>query len=304
MIIPLTAKGRGLGALTLVARERRYTEDELAAAEDLARRCAMAIENARLYEQAQDALKVRDQFLAVAAHELRSPLTRLKSYTEVLLELVGGGQASVGQLVQSLHRMNVAIDRLSVLMTDLLEVSRLQRRLPLRFQSLDFCDMLRRVVAEHVLLSDERHRVTLDLAAGPCWLTADPDRLTQVLSNLLDNAIKYSPTGGTIYVSLEIAEGGPLVRVRDEGIGLPSGAAERMFEPFNRAVNALAGNIPGLGLGLHISRQIVLRHGGRIWAESPGEGQGTTICVWLPWTRRPRRRLKGSAGSRTGAVPK
>ena len=288
MIIPLAAKGRAFGVLTLVARDRGYAEDELVAAEDLAQRCATAIENARLYEQAQDALRVRDQFLAVAAHELPSPLTRLKSYTEVLLDVVSNGHASVGQLVQSLHRMNVAIDRLSALMTDLLEVSRLRRRLPLRSQSLDFCDILRGLAAEQVLLVAERHRITLDLPDAPCRLIGDPDRLMQVLRNLLDNAIKYSPAGGTISVSLEMTEGGLLLRVRDEGIGLPAGAAERMFEPFNRAVNALAGNIPGLGLGLHISRQIVQRHGGRIWAESPGEGQGTTLCVWLPSTR-PRR---------------
>jgi signal transduction histidine kinase len=290
VIVPLTARGRTIGALTLAltGTERSYASDDVALAEELARRCAIAVDNARLYEQAQDALQVRDQFLAIAAHELRSPLARLKSHTEVLVDVVAEGQASVTQLVQSLQRMNAAIDRLSALMTDLLDVSRLRRRLPLRQQSIELGDLIRTVAADHQHHASQRHKLVVELPAEPCLLVADPDRLGQVVSNLLDNAVKYSPAGGTIHVSLEVADTGAMVRVRDEGIGLPAGAAERVFEPFNRAANAFAGNIPGLGLGLHICRQIVQRHGGRVWAESPGEGLGTTVHVWLP-QRTPRR---------------
>jgi two-component system, OmpR family, sensor kinase len=133
----------------------------------------------------------------------------------------------------------------------------------------------------------------LELPAEPYCLVADPDRLDQVVSNLLDNAVKYSPAGTTIHISLEAGETGALVRVRDEGIGLPAGSAERVFEPFNRAANAFAGNVPGLGLGLHISRQIVQRHGGRMWAESPGIGLGTTVHMWLPRRRAGRLSKRG-----------
>lgn len=299
MFVPLIAGGRTIGAMALVrdAADRTYTADDLSLAEDLARRCATAIDNARLYEQAQDALQVRDQFLAIAAHELRSPLARLKSHTEVLVDVVADGQTSVSQLVQSLHRMNAAIDRLASLTTDLLDVSRLRRRMPLRQQSIELGDLIRSVAADHQEQSAKSHRLVVELPAEPCYLMADPDRLDQVVNNLLDNAVKYSPAGGTIHVSLEAAEAGALIRVRDEGIGLPLGAAERVFEPFNRAANAFAGNIPGLGLGLHISRQIVQRHGGRMWAESPGEGLGTTVHVWLP------RRRATSLGKRARVRP-
>jgi len=288
VVVPLTAGGRTLGAMALLRHspDRAFTAEDISLAEDLARRCATAVDNARLYEQAQDALQVRDQFLAVAAHELRSPLTRLKSHTEVLADVVADGQISVNQLVQSLHRMNVAIDRLSSLTTDLLDVSRLRRRLPLRRQSVELRELIRTVANDYEQHPAQPHRLVLDLPSEPFCLLADPERLDQVVSNLLDNAVKYSPAGGTIHVSLEVSETGGHVRVRDEGIGLPAGAAERVFEPFHRAANAFAGSIPGLGLGLHISRQIVQRHGGRMWAESPGEGLGTTLNVWLP-RRRP-----------------
>ncbi|HEX8969466.1 MAG TPA: ATP-binding protein [Chloroflexota bacterium] len=284
MIVPLMARGRTLGALTLVTSrpDREYDLDDLVLAEDLARRCATAVDNARLYREAQDALRVRDQFLAVAAHELRSPLTRLKSHTEVLLEVLADGQPNVTQLESSLHRMNAAIDRLAVLTTDLLDVSRLRRRMPLRRQTIDLGALVRAVASEHQQHSSTRNRTLLNLPSAPSRVLADPDRIGQVVGNLLDNAAKYSPAGGEIQVSLEMTDAEAILRVRDRGIGLPEGAAERIFEPFSRAANAFAGNIPGLGLGLYICRQIVQRHGGRIWAESAGEGSGTTIHVWLP----------------------
>ena len=112
---------------------------------------------------------------------------------------------------------------------------------------------------------------------------ADADRLEQVITNLLENAAKYSPHGGSIEVELRWTErDGVSLVVRDYGIGFPASAAERIFEPFGRASNAAERNIPGLGLGLYISRQIVERHGGRLWAESLGEGRGTTFQMWLP----------------------
>jgi signal transduction histidine kinase len=98
----------------------------------------------------------------------------------------------------------------------------------------------------------------------------------------LDNALKYSPQGGAVRVVAREADGGVLVRVEDHGIGLPPGYEERIFEPFGRAPNAARSNLPGMGLGLYICRNIVERHGGRIWAESSGEHAGATFAFWLP----------------------
>lgn len=99
---------------------------------------------------------------------------------------------------------------------------------------------------------------------------------------MLGNALKYSPDGGEIHVTLVSEDDGVILRVRDSGIGLPAGVLERIFEPFGRAANPVSRNIEGLGLGLYICRQIAKQHGGHLWAESAGEGQGTTLRLWLP----------------------
>jgi signal transduction histidine kinase len=139
---------------------------------------------------------------------------------------------------------------------------------------------------------DERYTLRTHLTIASCPITGDRDRLEHVLVNLLDNAVKYMPGGGDILVTLEPADGGALVTVQDQGIGLPPGTAESIFEPFGRAPNAAERHLPGMGLGLSICRSIVERHGGRIWAASEGEDRGTTLSVWLPTAEH--------AGSRPG----
>ena len=119
---------------------------------------------------------------------------------------------------------------------------------------------------------------------GPVW--ADAGRIEQVLTNLLDNAMKYSPGNGTVTVTVRAEDEGVVAEVQDDGIGLPPGAAETIFTPFGRAANAVVGSLPGMGLGLYICRNILERHGGWIRAESDGEGQGTTVSFWLPLAPR------------------
>jgi signal transduction histidine kinase len=153
--------------------------------------------------------------------------------------------------------------------------------LPLRPKLTDICELLRTAV-ERQQEQSLSHRLVLDVDSGPCLADVDPDRIEQVVENLLANAIKYTPEGGDIQVALTQGEGGIELRVRDPGIGLPPGAQERIFEPFGRAPNAIRRNIEGLGLGLYICRKIGEQHGGRLWAESAGEGRGTTMRLWLP----------------------
>jgi signal transduction histidine kinase len=126
------------------------------------------------------------------------------------------------------------------------------------------------------------HAFELDLPQGSTVNQADPLRVEQVLDNMLSNAVKYAPGGGPIQVRVLPGDGGVTLTVTDHGIGLPPGQEDRIFEAFGRASNAATHQIPGLGLGLSICRQLVEAHGGRIWAISPGEHQGTAVSIWLP----------------------
>ena len=285
MVVPLRAGDQTLGALTVVSADpnRRYQQADLVLAEELAHRAALAVEHARLYRAAQEAIRARDEFLSIAAHELRTPVAGLNGYAQRLARALDRGTLDTTQLTRSLGLMTRAGRRLASLTEELLDVSRIRLgRLPLDLETFDLAMLVRTLAERGREQLDERHRLVLDVPDEPRAVTADAGRIEQVLVNLLDNAGKYSHDGGTIAVALRSEGGGCLVTVRDEGIGLPPGAAETIFQPFGRAPNAVARHLPGMGLGLYICRGIVERHGGRIWAESAGDGGGTTFCLWLP----------------------
>jgi PAS domain S-box-containing protein len=285
IIVPLVGREQILGALSLVSAEsgRRYGPDDQALAVDLARRAALAVDNARLYQAAQAAILARDEFLSVAAHELRTPIVAMKGYAQLLRRTGTVGSRDPEWVERALRRIEGSAGRLAALVDDLLigATDRLGGP-PIRPRPVDLAALVREVVAAAEDRIDARHRLSVAGAEVPQLVTADPERIEQVLTNLLDNAIKYSPAGGEIRVALRQEGEGVLLTVTDSGIGLPPGAAEAIFEPFGRTGPALDLSVPGFGLGLSISRRIVELHGGRIWAESAGEGAGATFAVWLP----------------------
>jgi signal transduction histidine kinase len=175
------------------------------------------------------------------------------------------------------------LDRLGGLVDELLDVTRIEAgRLELRRERCDLAALVAAAVERADLAAaDGRHRFLLDIAHDRLTGYWDRGRLDQVLLNLLDNAVKYSPAGGTVRVTLAARRGQALVTVADEGIGVPAAQLDSLFEPFARAANALAPDYGGLGLGLHIARRIIEQHGGRIWAES-AEGRGSTFHLALP----------------------
>ncbi len=224
-----------------------------------------------------------DRFLVLAAHELRTPLSRLHGHLELLQTLRAEGVLSTDLLDRSLGRMDAAVVALTTLLGDLVQLARLDTgQLPLRGEPRD----LARLVIDAVATFAERQQATrqfcLDVDSSVGTVVADELALGRVLDNLLENAVKYSPDGGEVHVRLTRDVGGCMLEVRDEGIGLPSGTAERIFEAFTRADNARALGVSGAGLGLYICHRIVESHGGQMWAESAGEGRGTAIKVWLP----------------------
>jgi PAS domain S-box-containing protein len=289
MIVPLIARGRMLGALSVISTRagRAYDSADLAIAEELARRCGQAVENARLHLEAQTAVKARDRFVSIASHELRTPIARVKGYAEMVLAAHTDGDLNDEMLVRSLTRIDNASDRLAGLVRDLLDVSKITAgSLPMRLRRLDLTELVSDLVGryqEQLKLNPAAgERLLLDIVGTPAPVHGDPVRLEQVLTNLIENALKYSPGGAELIVRVQPKARGVLLEVQDHGIGLPPETAERIFEPFSRAANAEERQITGMGLGLYICRNIVEQHHGRIWAHSEGEGRGTLISVWLP----------------------
>jgi signal transduction histidine kinase len=234
-------------------------------------------------EAAEAAVRVRDEFLSIASHELRTPATVIKGITQLWQRAAQRGTLTPDRLVQQIVSIRRASDRLNILINDLLDVSRLQSgQFALRKESLDLTAFVQDIAERHAEGADGTTAIELDLPDSPVEADADPTRLEQILDNLLTNAVKYSPEGQSIRVSLQRDGDGAVISVRDQGIGLPAGAADRIFEPFGRAENAVKRNLPGMGLGLYICRRIAELHGGRLWAESDGEDRGTILQLWLP----------------------
>jgi signal transduction histidine kinase len=287
LLVPIVGRGRVLGSMLLGAQaaDTFADADTIALAEDLARGCALALDHASLYRTAQQAIAARDQFLSIAAHELRAPLTRIKAHAEMLLlEQHTGAPLDLERLAWSTERINAGVDRLAALTKDVLDIARLRGgQIPFRPRPVDLIELVRDLeprFAEHL---GEGRRLRIELGQTACPVLVDQARIEQILANLLENAAKYSPCGQDVQLSVRPQDDGALLEVRDSGIGLPPGSHEAIFELFGRAANAERLNVPGMGLGLHICRMIVERHGGRIWATSDGEDQGSTFSVWLPF---------------------
>jgi signal transduction histidine kinase len=234
------------------------------------------------HDRAHAALRMRDEFLGIAAHELRSPLTAIRGTAQLARRALDQGTLDATQSQRHLDNIIASSGRLEALLTDLLDVSRMRAEgLSASLASMDLAALAGTVVTRYRDIA-EGTRIVSDVPQQPVLVRGDAGRLEQVLDNLLSNAVKYSPAGGEVVLRLRMVTGGVELTVRDSGIGLPPGAEERIFEPFRRAPNAVTHGVPGIGLGLHISRQIAEAHGGRLRAESEGEGLGSTITLWLP----------------------
>ncbi len=229
----------------------------------------------------EDALRVREEFLSIASHELRTPLTTLSGHAQMALrQLQRDPQLEPERLARSLEMIGKQAGKLARLISQLMDVTRLEAGKPILLERAptDLGDLVKGVAAAAQVLSD-RHTISVS-APHPVEIDIDPLRIEQVLTNLLENAIKYSPDGGQIELAL-YREGPDLVEisVRDHGPGIPVEKRERLFERFYQA--HVESNQSGMGLGLYISRQIIELHGGNIRVEFPSDG-GTRFVVRLP----------------------
>lgn len=247
--------------------------------EDITERKQVEHERARLFREAQEAVRVREDFLTIASHELKTPLTPLSLRLASLERRLERGEPVEPS---SLRHARQHLLRLTALINDLLDASRIEAGgLALHPQPTRL-DLL----AEHVIhvtegLHEAGHRILFHAPTVPLQVMGDPYRLEQVIANLLENALKYSPDGGTIHVSLEPRGDRALLSVTDPGIGIPADQQQHLFERYFRARNVSPRSYGGLGLGLYICHDIVSRHGGRIWVESE-VGRGSTFYVALP----------------------
>lgn len=224
--------------------------------------------------------QLRREFVANVSHELKSPLTSIRSLTETLLD---GGLEDPGCNRRFISLIEEDSCRLSRLIDDLLTLSQVESRaVPLQPQQVELLPLVESAVAPlEVLVADKNLKIQFDIPDG-LLVRADPDRLRQVLDNLVDNAAKYSPVGGVLALRAWQREGGPVhVAVQDQGPGIPDEARYRVFERFYRVDRTRSRELGGTGLGLSIVKHIVESHGGRVWVDSV-VGQGCTFCFTLP----------------------
>jgi PAS domain S-box-containing protein len=249
-----------------------------------ARRAAEQQQRTLLAEQraraaAEEALVTRDRFLGIASHELRTPVASLQLAIEGLEHARAAGRLDDGRIEVALRRMSASVARLGALVAELLDVSRLESlEGPFNPTPIDLVELAREVLAR---FGDAGHVERLRLDAPPkAPIAADASQLDQLITNVVDNALKYSKSPAPVEVRLVPDEDGVALTVADEGIGLDAAARDRLFEAFGRGENvAHAG---GMGLGLYICRQIVDRHRGRISVEQRANAPGTLVRVWLP----------------------
>ncbi len=281
MAVPLALSGRILGALVLASSEsgRHYDEDDLALAEALGRRAALAVENARLFNEAQQATRARDEMLAVVAHDLRNPLNTIYMSAGVLLEDRLGNVSNAPERRQ-IEIIQRAAETMNGLIQDLLDVQRLDsgrltvepcvERVPNFVR--EALDLLRPLAEAQSISLEER--LSEDLPP----VLADSSRIQQVLSNLIGNAIKFTPAGGRVCVRVEADDREVRIGVADNGAGIP---AEQLPHIFGHFWQANQNDRRGIGLGLVIAKGIVEAHNGRIWVESR-LGEGSTFFFTLP----------------------
>jgi signal transduction histidine kinase len=290
LVLPLRIGERILGSLSVAG----VSAPDRKSLEELTDRAAVALENARLFGslqreivrarqaegELQDANRRKDEFLAMLSHELRNPLAPIRNAVEVIRRLA----PAEPRLTMARDVVDRQVTLLARLVDELLDVSRMtEGKISLKRTPQD----LGRIVAQGAetvrpLAEARRQKITLDLPAGPVWVSGDAERLSQVVANLLNNACKYTQEGGRIEVSASAAEGEALITVRDNGQGIDAKLLPRVFDLFVQGERSLDRGQGGLGIGLTLVRRLVELHQGRVEAESAGPARGSAFRVYLP----------------------
>ncbi len=295
VIVPLSARGRTLGALALGLGPsgRKLDADALSMATDLAARAAIALDNARLYGKIQAEDRRKDEFLAMLAHELRNPLAPISNAVHIL-QMSEKDPAKLKWAIEVIGRQ---LRQLVRLVDDLLDVSRITRgKIELKIESIDATQVVAAAIETSRPFVDAlEHTLTVLLPPEPLLVKGDFARVAQILANLINNAAKYTNEGGRIAVTAAREGANVVFRVRDTGIGIPADLLSSIFEPFTQIDRTLARSQGGLGIGLTLVRRLVEMQGGRVFASSDGPDQGSEFTVSLP-AASPAQRAKSDSG--------
>ena len=277
-IVPLTARGRTLGALSFVSAnaQRPLTTEDVVVLTEIGRRAGIAVDNARLYRDAELANTAKDEFLALLSHELRTPLNAIMGWTHMLR---GGLPEDMAAHAIEVISRNARSQK--KLVEDLLDVARIAGgRLDLDRAQVDLCDIAR-VGVDSALPAAQAKGITLacQTPTDPLLLSADANRLQQLIANLLSNAVKFTELGGDVTVRVRRTPEGAELSVEDTGAGIPAEFLPNVFDRFRQGDTSLTRAYGGLGLGLWVVKQIADAHGARVRADSAGHGRGATMTV-------------------------
>lgn len=279
MCVPLIARDRVLGTLTLISSTKSFVLEDLKLSEELAHRAALAIDNSKLYARAQKLVHIRDEFLSIASHELKTPITSLKLQLQITKREIDPEKNVTPTAERLMKVMDISdrqVNRLTHLVEDLLDVSRIQAgKLTFQFEKVKLSEIIIDVVHKLCKPNCKLLKLDLDKSLIGFW---DRARIEQVLINLVSNAKKYAP-GTLLKIRTLRNNQSAVLIVEDFGPGIPSEMRERIFERFERASSSR--NVTGLGLGLYISKQIIQAHQGSIHVKSE-VGKGSQFIVELP----------------------
>jgi len=289
LTVPIKREERVIGVIALESNQiESFDEENVALIERLADHAAIAIENARLFEQVQRANNAKTEFVSFVSHELKQPMTSMKGYTDLLMKGIGGSLND--QQIQFLQVIRNNVGRMDQLVQSLLDISRIESgRLKLEMGDVVPDSIVSEAVqAFEPTMSTKNQQIQVHIEPDLPTITGDRGRLLQVLTNLVSNANKYTPEGGTITVSVtKWAENDcDYVRwsVQDTGIGMTPEEQERLFTKYFRSSNTAVRSVQGTGLGLVITRSIIEMHGGHIWVESEYQ-KGSTFSFAIPIER-------------------
>ncbi|OLC50175.1 MAG: hypothetical protein AUH43_05745 [Acidobacteria bacterium 13_1_40CM_65_14] len=280
---PLTVRGRAVGVMAFGRTEQEshhdYSAADVALVEEFARRVSLAVENARLFREADELNRLKDEFLATVSHELRTPLSAILGWSRML----AAGRLDPDKSRRAIEAVERNAQAQAKLVDDILDVARgMAGNVRLDLKTIDLAAVAHRGV-DAITPAAAAKKIHVAVAApSPVSVVGDAGRLQQVVWNLVSNAVKFTPPGGRVTVAVGSDNGNAELHVTDTGVGIPRAFLPYVFDKFRQADASFTRQYGGLGLGLAIARHLVELHGGSVEARSEGEGKGATFVVRLP----------------------